>query len=114
MAKPSSNNSTSNLADAFGLSSKEEEKLDILEETAIDSGSKPLYNKSSGVRIRSLYDARLEYRGQVSGKLYIWNKAGDTTEVLTEDSALLLAKRLGGKQCCGDSKDGNVVFEIAN
>jgi hypothetical protein len=64
------------------------------------------------IEIQSLIDAHLLYTGLVTGKLYEWKKSGDTTPVLEEDVPELLAKRLGGKHCCG-SQDGNKIFQVA-
>jgi hypothetical protein len=81
-------------------------------EVKVDSVSTVLYNKKVSVKLRSLYDARLEYTGQTSGKQYQWNKAGSIVEVDAEDSEILLAKRIGGKLCCGNSRDVNKLFEL--
>ena len=83
-------------------------------EVLVDSESTSDYNERIGVILRSLIDARLEYKGQETGKLYIWSKAGSTVEVDALDSEHLLAKRIGGRQCCGSSTSGNKVFEIVN
>lgn len=80
----------------------------------VDSVSNVIYNKKVTVKIQSLYDARLEYKGQVTGQLYTWNKAGSVVEVSAEDSEILLAKRMGGQLCCGNSRDTNKIFSIAN
>jgi hypothetical protein len=97
MAKSGANYSVSKLVD---------------EEDVIDSESPRQYNNSQTVGIRSLLDARLVYTGQVSGKQYTWSKAGDIVMVEDADSEVLLAKRIGSRQCCGNSKDGNKVFEL--
>jgi hypothetical protein len=84
------------------------------EEVKVDSESNVPYTKSTvSVKIRSLLDASLEYTGQVSGKQYRWNKAGSVVLVDAEDSEILLAKRIGGKLCCGNHPDTNRIFEIA-
>ena len=84
-------------------------------EIQVDSESIVTYNKSTmSVKIRSLLDARLEYTGQVSGKQYLWNKAGSVVLVDVEDSEILLAKHIGGRLCCGNSQDTNSIFEIAD
>jgi hypothetical protein len=106
MAKPNSNISTGKVV-YF------DENLDVEPEVKVDSESNVLYNKSNvSVNIRSLYDARLEYTGQVSGKQYLWNKAGSVVEVDVEDSEILLAKHIGGQLCCGNSQDMNRIFEL--
>jgi len=87
------------------------EKLEV----KVDSESIPTYTKvAKTVKLRSCYDARLQYKGQVTGKLYSWNKAGSVVEVDSLDSEYLLAKRLGAKPCCGNSRGGNPIFEISN
>lgn len=93
--------------------SKIQPEIDKIKELEVDSESNVLYNKSKvSVKIRSLYDARLEYTGQVSGKQYLWNKAGSVVEVDVEDSEILLAKHIGGRLCCGNSQDMNRIFEL--
>jgi hypothetical protein len=88
-------------------------RLTVEPEVKVDSGSKPLYNKKVvSVLLRSLYDARLEYTGQATGKQYVWKSAGSIIPVDVEDSYVLLAKRIGGKSCCGNSKDGQAIFDI--
>jgi hypothetical protein len=85
-----------------------------LSQVKVDSESNVPYTKSTvSVKIRSLLDASLEYTGQVSGKQYRWNKAGSVVLVDAEDSEILLAKRIGGKLCCGNHPDTNRIFEIA-
>lgn len=66
---------------------------------------------NSVFKIRSLIDAHLIYSGQVSGKHYEWSRAGAIVIVDEQDVPELLAKRLGGKTCCG-SPDGNQIFEL--
>lgn len=63
------------------------------------------------VQIESLIEAHLTYSGRVSGKQYEWLKAGDIVTVLEEDAPDLLKRRLGKKQCCGNS-NGNYIFQI--
>lgn len=62
-------------------------------------------------RIQSLMDAHLIYDGQVSGRHYEWTRAGAIVEVDILDVPELIAKRLGGKTCCGN-EGGNSIFEI--
>ena len=109
MAKPGTNNSTSEL----GMVAKPFPPN--IEEFQVDSESKPLYNQSSRtVYLRSVLDSRLEYTGQETGKLYIWDKAGSIVAVSEKDAIYLLEKRMGKSSCCGDSKDGIAVFEKVN
>jgi hypothetical protein len=42
----------------------------------------------------------------------VWNKAGDITDVDALDSEILLAKRIS-IGCCGNSRDGKQIFEVA-
>jgi hypothetical protein len=105
MAKPSGIDRTSKL-------DPEAVKLGIVE---FDSESTVAYNsyvEPETVYIQSVFDARLLYTGQVSGKQYEWGKAGDICEVDMLDSEILLAKRIGGEGCCGSPKDSNKVFQI--
>lgn len=63
--------------------------------------------------IRSRIDAHVTVIGKPSGNTYIFPKAGSIVEVAAADIPFMLAKRLGGKSCCGgDSPEGNVMFEI--
>lgn len=114
MAKPSSNISTSEVKDERDASAGSNEPYIVPKsQVKVDSESKVPYTKSNvSVKIRSLYDARLEYTGQVSGKQYLWNKAGSVVEVDVEDSEILLAKHIGGQLCCGNSQDMNRIFEL--
>jgi len=85
------------------------------EEFKVDSVSATTYNiEESVVKIRSLFDGRLEYTGQGTGKQYTWNKAGSIVEVLASDASHLLEKRIGKQACCGDSRDGVAIFEMAD
>lgn len=63
--------------------------------------------------LRSRIDAKVTVTGK-SGATYLFERAGAVVEVAEADLAGLLAKRYGGKSCCGgDSPDGNVMFELA-
>lgn len=109
MAKPSTNNRTGELAAGGGNVHAD---YPSVEEIKVDSESTMTYNERDTVFLRSVYDARLEYTGQITGKQYIWNKAGSVVEVDAEDSKILLAKRIGIKSCCGNSKGGKPLFEL--
>ena len=65
------------------------------------------------VRVQSLIDAHLVYDGQVSKRHYEWNRAGAIVVVDESDIPELLSKRLGAKTCCGDNRDGNKIFQLA-
>lgn len=87
----------------------------IAGQVKVDSESVSTYNyevKPETVLIQSVFDARLEYTGQITGKQYVWNKAGSVQEVDALDSEILLAKRIGSTGCCGSSQGGNVIFEL--
>lgn len=75
----------------------------------VEKQPEPIIN--SVIKIRSLIDAHLIYDGQETGKHYEWTRAGAILEVDERDVPELIAKRLGGKTCCG-SQDGNSIFEI--
>jgi len=62
------------------------------------------------INIQSRIESRLQYTGRVSGKSYEWHRAGEIVEVDESDVPELLAKRLGGSQCCGGT-GGNLIFE---
>lgn len=65
------------------------------------------------VKVQSLIDAHLVYTGKVSGRQYEWDRAGAIVSVYENDVAELLSKRLGTQTCCGDNRDGNVIFQLA-
>jgi hypothetical protein len=73
------------------------------------------YNKDvpRRVKIRSLLDARLKITGPVSGEQYEFVGAGVEVEILETDVPLMLAKRVGGRGCCGADAEGNKLFELA-
>lgn len=67
-------------------------------------------NEKKYINLVLCIDAHAEYDGKVSGRHYIWHKAGDTQLVQEEDASELLQKRLGTKLCCGSGD--NHIFEI--
>lgn len=86
-----------------------------LVEVSVDSESNTPYNyEGEPVRLRSLYDGRLMYTGQVTGKQYNWDKAGSIVEVSEIDALYLLEKRQGKNPCCGNLRDGVALFEKVN
>lgn len=121
MDKPGRNISTGKVVQDYDILAKdwntpEEDKaweyLSDKTEVKVDSESVVPYNKSKvSVKIRSRFDARLEYTGQATGKRYVWNKAGSEVDVDVEDSEILLAKHIGDRLCCGNSPDVNRIFE---
>lgn len=52
------------------------------------------------VQITSLRTAKINIRGSVTGKLYIWDKAGATVSVDEQDAPAILARK-SGRSCCG-------------
>ena len=70
------------------------------------------YTQSEQKRVQSIFPARLIYVGQISGKQYIWDKAGDVVDVNIEDVDDLLSKKLGEGSCCGSSQKGNPLFTL--
>ena len=86
-------------------------KYDFKQETQeqVEESPAPVTIKKE-VLVRSRIEARLHYMGQISGKSYEWQKAGQAIPVLDEDVPDLLGKRLGGKNCCGAGE--NIIFEI--
>ena len=105
MAKRRSSKSTnlsSELDDKYEYDDEFEE--DVLEEiTARQYNDRVKLRLKIGVKSFSI-------DGPVSGEHYKWLGAGSYLEVLQEDVADLLAKRLGARSCCGG--DSNFVFEI--
>ena len=67
---------------------------------------------NSRVLVQSLFPATLKYLGPISGEQYTWMKAGDTVSVNVDDVPELLSKRIGSTSCCGNSRDGNIVFQV--
>ena len=87
----------------------------LVEEVSVDSESNTPYNyESEPVSLRSLYDGRLIYTGQVTGKQYCWDKAGSTVVVSEDDALYLLEKRHGTNPCCGSLRGGLALFEKVN
>ena len=72
----------------------------------------PSESKIKSVTVISLFPARLEYIGAISGQAYTWAKAGDTVSVDLRDVPDLLSKRIGERACCGASGNGNKLFEV--
>jgi hypothetical protein len=114
MVKPSRDSNAGEVVGRAGNMTVYPYRVEMSPEVKVDSESNVPYTKNTvSVKIRSLLDASLEYTGQVSGKQYRWNKAGSVVLVDAEDSEILLAKRIGGKLCCGNHPDTNRIFEIA-
>lgn len=64
------------------------------------------------IKVQSLIDSHFIYDGRASGKRYEWLGGGAIVDVLPEDVPELLEKRLGKSLCCGNSQDGNRVFQV--
>jgi hypothetical protein len=67
---------------------------------------RPLYNTNRkpvvvSVKLQNMINAKVKLPGPVTGKLYIWERAGAVVEVDEEDAAGFLAKTLGEQGCCG-------------
>lgn len=58
-------------------------------------------------------DAKLKITGLYSGREYEFDGAGSTQDVDTRDVEWMLEKRQGGRQCCGGTDFGNIVFILA-
>lgn len=58
-------------------------------------------------------DAKVKVEGMYSGREYIFDGAGSVVNVDQRDVEWLLSKRQGGRQCCGGTGGGNVVFKLA-
>lgn len=90
----------------------------VIEESTkgLDIEPSPLYTKVEQSKVtkhlQSVFPARLEITGRASGKLYIWAKSGDVTDVDIEDVEELLQKRVGNSACCGGSQQGNRLFQV--
>ena len=64
-------------------------------------------------QVRLMIDANMRATGSVTGNSYSWNGAGSVVDVDERDVENLLNKRQGGRQCCGGTGYGNVIFELA-
>ena len=82
------------------------------DEKVVAFDKKPEYTFTKKSVIRSVLNARIRLPGPVSGKMYEWPKAGSEVDVLQEDVAGFLAKRIGEGSCCGNSPDRNKIFEL--
>ena len=69
------------------------------------------YNESEQIRVTSKFPAKLMYEGQVTGQLYVWERAGAVVNVDVRDVPDLLSKQIGGG-CCGNRQQENSLFEI--
>jgi hypothetical protein len=58
-------------------------------------------------------DAKYKVTGKYSGQEYLFSGAGSVNNVDEKDIEWMLQLRQGGRQCCGGSPDGNVVFRLA-
>lgn len=64
------------------------------------------------VLVRSLIASRMKYRGQKTGKLYVWEGSGSVVEVDEEDVSDILSKS-PNRPCCG-SRIPPKIFELAS
>lgn len=62
-------------------------------------------------QVRSMVQARIIYRGHVTGNRYEWPAAGSVVPVDERDVPELLSKKLGGRSCCGP-QGANTIFEL--
>lgn len=62
-------------------------------------------------QVKSRVSARVIYKGNVTGNRYEWPAAGSVVPVDERDVPELLAKRIGGRLCCGP-QDANTLFEL--
>ena len=94
------------------LTKREQEELEneeLEEELVVETTEQADYNNT--VKLQNLIGAQIKLPGSVSGKFYVWEKAGAVVEVDERDAPELLAKALGQKRCCG-SANSNLVFQI--
>jgi len=63
------------------------------------------------VDIRSLVDATVKVTGKVTGKQYVWSRAGEVQAVDVRDKDEILNKKRG-RACCG-GQSGKALFELA-
>ena len=77
----------------------------------IDEDKNFFYNQEiDTVSIRSLIDAKVKLTGAVSGKVYIWERAGAVISVDVVDKDEVLNKKRG-RACCG-GQSGKNLFEL--
>lgn len=81
------------------------------------AGVKPAVETSNDevilISVVAVYPSILKYTSQITGKSYAWDGAGDVQQVDSKDVPYLLAKRIGGRGCCGAiNTDGNKVFDL--
>lgn len=81
---------------------------DVIQDDEVEIPPLPATIKTT--MVRSLIEAKLQYYGSVSGKLYEWSRSGQAVPVLDEDVPELLAKQRGKKRCCGESN--KKIFEL--
>ena len=86
---------------------KSKQPVEILkiEESGVSS-----YNSVDTVSIRSLIDAKVKLTGAVSGKVYIWERAGAVISVDVVDKDEVLNKKRG-RACCGGTS-GTALFQL--
>ena len=76
----------------------------------IEKSGTSAYNSVDTVSIRSLIDAKVKLTGAVSGKVYIWERAGAVVSVDVVDKDEVLNKKRG-RACCG-GQSGKNLFEL--
>ena len=80
----------------------------IDEEDVVAEGVNTDYTK---VKVRLRISARVKAVGLITGKRYLWERAGAIVEVDAKDVAGLLEKKYGAP-CCGGNPDNMKLFEI--
>lgn len=82
----------------------------ITTKPVVEKVSEPITIKE--VKLQNQLDARLFYTGQVSGKSYIWERAGSIVSVDAADAPKLLEKIINTNSCCNGSSTGQPVFIV--
>ncbi len=82
------------------------------DEVVVVPTSAPVYNKD--VKLQSLIDARLSYDGRISGKHYVWDKAGSVVAVDALDAPYLLEKRIKSLACCSGDNVNQAIFQAVD
>lgn len=83
----------------------------ITTKPVVEKVSEPITIKAI-VKLQNQLDARLFYTGQVSGKSYIWERAGSIVPVDAQDAPKLLEKIINTNSCCNGSSTGQPVFIV--
>lgn len=86
---------------------REDDEEEVVEE-ALETKPSVSYNT---IKLVNTINAKVKLPGSITGKLYVWERAGAVVEVDERDAPTLLEKSLGGRLCCGNTGK-NLIFSI--